>query len=262
MKIICLVKFVPDVDSFEYDFERNILIRDSVRLQLNPDDICAVAFALKVKAQRPESFIEAVTMAPARVAPNMEDLMRIGVDRCTVISDRLYAGSDTFATSKVLARYLETREYDVILTGTHAIDGDTSHIPPQLGACLGLDQMSGIVSIDEMDGQKAVFSVDTEEERTTYEAALPAILSLTRDSGYKLPYPKREALERDFSESISFVDNSALAFFEGEAGLSGSKTRVVGTYTKSFEKKDRLVVKADDEGVETVFSYLEKNGFI
>jgi len=135
MRLICLVKFVPDVDSYQYDFENNALIREKARLQLNPDDVCAVAFALRVKAAHPDTMIEVVTMAPSVVTPHLADLLRIGVDRGTLISDRIFAGSDTYATATILARYLATRDFDAILSGTHAIDGDTSHIPAQLGPC-------------------------------------------------------------------------------------------------------------------------------
>ncbi len=264
MKLICLVKFVPDVDSFKYDYENSVLIRENVRLQLNPDDVCAVAFALKVKAAHPETSIEVVTMAPATVTPHMEDLLRIGVDRGTIISDRLFAGSDTFATATVLARYLMHRDYDAILTGTHAIDGDTSHIPPQLGACLDLNQMSGIVHIDEhrFSQASAVFDVETEDEVTTYEMALPAILSLTRDSKYKLPYASRKDLERHVSDQLSMITNRELAFGDDEVGLNGSRTKVVQTFTKEFDTKGRIVVKADDEGVDFVCKFLKEKGFI
>ena len=264
MKLICLVKFVPDVDSFKYDYQTNALIRENVRLQLNPDDVCAVAFALKVKATHPETSIEVVTMAPATVTPHMEDLLRIGVNHGTILSDRAFAGSDTYATTMVLARYLASRPCDAILTGTHAIDGDTSHIPSQLGACLDLNQMSGIVRIDEQrfNSASAVFDVETENETTTYEMALPAILSLTRDSKYKLPYPRRIDLERDVSENLSIITNEDLSFAADEVGLNGSKTRVVQTYTKEFDKKGRIVVKADDEGVDFVYKFLKEKGFI
>ena len=264
MKLICLVKFVPDVDSFNYDYENSVLIREKVRLLLNPDDACAVAFALKVKATRPETSVEVVTMAPATVTPYMEDLLRIGVDRGTIIADRLFAGSDTFATATVLARYLSDQNYDAILTGTHAIDGDTSHIPAQLGACLDLNQMSGIVRIDEQRFSlaSAVVDVETEDEVATYEMALPAILSLTRDSKYKLPYASRKDLARDVSDQLNLITNRELAFEIDEVGLNGSKTKVVQTYTKEFDQKSRIVVQADDEGADFVCKFLKEKGFI
>ena len=264
MRLICLVKYVPDVDSFKYDYENSLLIRENVRLQLNPDDACAVAFALKVKATHPGTSVEVVTMAPATVTPHLEDLLRIGVDRATLLSDRLFAGSDTFATSSVLARFLSTCNYDVILTGTHAIDGDTSHIPAQLGACLDLNQMSGIIHLDEtrFSQERAVFDVETEGEVVTYEMALPAILSLTRDSKYKLPYASRKDLARDVSGNLAVLSNRELAFDVDEIGLTGSKTKVVRTYTKEFDQKNRTVVKTDDEGIDFVYKFLKDKGFI
>jgi electron transfer flavoprotein beta subunit len=264
MKIICLVKFVPDVGSARYDFERHTLIRDSAQLQLNPDDVCAVALALRVKARHPETIVEAVTMASARVTPNMQDLLRVGVDRGIILSDTAFAGSDTFATTRVLGRYLSRQDFSVLLTGTHSIDGDTSHIPAQLGASLNLLQMSGIHKIDEtlLEQNIARFDVESEQEITTYQAQLPCILSLTRESGYKLPYPSRANLEKDFSAQIQVVTNQDFGFLPEEVGLAGSKTRVVETYVKQLEQRGQRTVRADEAGVEYVFRFLTDKGFI
>ena len=264
MKLICLVKYVPDVDKIKYDYENNVLIRDNVRLTMNPDDVCAVAFALKMKASRPETTIEVVTMGPTSVKPHMEDLLRLGVDRGTIISDRVFAGSDTYATSMVLHKYLTTVTYDAILTGTHAVDGDTSHIPSQLGACLDLNQMSGIVRIDEtkFSSTSAVLDVDTEDAVTTYEMAMPAILSLTRDSKYKLPYVRRQDMDRDVSSLLHIISNERLDLDVSRLGVKGSPTKVVKTYTKEFDQRERTVVKADEEGIELVYKYLRDKGFI
>lgn len=264
MNIICLLKFVPDVDSFRYDYESSTLIRENVRLQMNPDDVCAVAFALKAKAARPGTSVEVVTMAPATVTPQMEDLLRIGVDRGTILSDRLYAGSDTFATATILASYLNQRAYDVILSGTHAIDGDTSHIPPQVADCLDLNQMSGIVRIDEhrFGPESAVFDVETEDTSATYEMTLPAVLSLTRESQYKLPYASRKDLERDVSDRLHILSNRELTLAVDRIGLAGSKTRVVRTDTKEFDQKKRTVVGTDDAGIDIVYRFLKDKGYI
>jgi electron transfer flavoprotein beta subunit len=264
MRLICLVKFVPDVDSYQYDFENNALIREKARLQLNPDDVCAVAFALRVKAAHPDTMIEVVTMAPSVVTPHLADLLRIGVDRGTLISDRIFAGSDTYATATILARYLATRDFDAILSGTHAIDGDTSHIPAQLGALLDLNQMSGIVRLDEnqFSPAAAVFDVETENEIVTYEMALPAILSLTRDCPYKLPYASRKDLARDVSANLHVITNQDLAFSPDEVGATGSKTRVAHTFTREYAKKGQVVVQTDAAGIEYVYQFLKEKSFI
>ena len=264
MKLICLVKYVPDVDNFKYDYENNILIRENVRLLMNPDDACAVAFALRVKARHPETYVEIVTMGPLSVKPHMEDILRMGADRAVIISDKLYAGSDTYATAMVLSRYLSSQKYEMILTGTQAIDGDTSHIPSQIAEYLGINQMSGIIKMDEekLSSNSAVFEVDSDRELTTYEMGLPAILSITRESKYKLPYIRHSDMAKDVSSQIDIITNEELGFTNKETGLKGSKTRVVKKYTKEFEKKDRTVVKADDEGIDFVYEFVKNKGFI
>lgn len=264
MKLICVVKFVPDVDNFKYDFDNNKLIRDDVRLTLNPDDACAVAFAIKVKEKLAGTVVEVVTMAPGKIVPHMEDLLRLGVDKGVILSDKAFAGSDTYATSKVLSKYLFGQHYDCIITGTHAVDGDTAHVPAQLGEWLGLNQMSGItkVDIEKFNKEFAYVDVDSEQTSVTYEVSLPAILSLTRESGYKLPYFRKSEINKDVKSNIYILSREDLGLNENQTGFKGSLTQVVETYAKQYEKRDRTLVKVDKDGVETVFRYLKGKGII
>lgn len=264
MKIICLVKFIPDVENFLYDYEKNVLIREKVKLILNPDDAAALAFALRIKEKDPETSIEIVSMAPTSVFPHIEDLLRRGVDKATLISDRLYVGSDTYITSKILSRYLQKEEFDCILTGTHTLDGDTSHVPSQIGELLDIFQMSGIVKVDEDLFRKntAVVEVDNDSFLSKYEIELPAILSLQKESKYKLPYIKYKDLERDVSEKITILSNQDLAFEKSEVGIKGSPTKVSRTFVKKMEQKDKMVVRNDDSGIDIVYTFLKEQGFV
>lgn len=264
MKLICMAKFVPDVDKFQYDFERNTVVRENVRMILNPDDVSAVGFALKLKAKRPETVVEVVTMAPESVMPLVQDLIRVGVDKVTLITDRCFSGSDSYATSKILARYLENESYDCILTGTHAIDGDTSHIPAQLGDLLDLCQMSNVVKIDEdaIDNTRAVFTVDSEQTVSTYEMELPGILSLQKESKYKLPYIKFDDINKDVTAKINKISNDDLNFDPAHVGLKGSLTKVNRTFVKEYEKRDKVIVGTDDQGIDVVYSFLKDKGFV
>ena len=264
MKIICLVKYVPNVEDIKYDYEENVLIRDNVKLILNPDDAAAVAFALKAKELEPEHQIEVVTMGPKSVKPFVEDLLRRPVDRAAVISDSAFAGSDTYATSKILASYLKDKEYDCILTGSKSLDGDTSHIPSQLGEILNLNQMSDIMSIDQdsFSKEEAVFEVESGDKSLTYRIKLPAILSLRKESGYELPYIKYENMSLDVSDSLKFISNEDLKLDKESIGLKGSLTKVADTYNKNFDQKDKTVVKNDDQGIDYVYSFLKKKGFV
>lgn len=264
MKIICVVKFVPDVDNFSYDYEKHQLIRENSRMLINPDDACAVGFALQFKKMFNDIHIEVVTMAPESVVPLVEDILRVDVDQGTVISDRLYAGSDTYVTSLILGRYLSSCKYDCILTGSHAVDGDTAHIPAQLAAFLGLNQMSGIsgIEMETFNQRSAVIEVEDERAVTAYEVDLPAILGLTRESGYRLPYVRYKNLNMDVKHRLNRLSNTDLGFDESEVGAKGSLTKVARVTTKKFQERNRHVVGIDEPGIETVYEFLKEKGFI
>ncbi|MDP2814232.1 MAG: hypothetical protein Q8N92_07280 [Erysipelotrichaceae bacterium] len=264
MNIICLVKFVPDVDNFMYDYDRNVLVRENVKMILNPDDAAALAFALKVKDRHPSTFIEVVSMAPKSIIGQLEDLLRRNVDKATLISDKNYVGSDTYITSKILAKYLKAKSFDCILTGTHALDGDTSHVPAQLGELLSLAQLSNVIKIDEskFDGTQAVVDVDREKVISSYRVGLPAILSVQKESKYKLPHIKFKNLNLNVSANMTIVSNSDLNFDVHEVGIEGSLTKVSRTYPKKMEKKEHIVVNNDDEGIEVVYQFLKSKGYV
>ncbi|NCB02163.1 MAG: electron transfer flavoprotein subunit beta/FixA family protein [Spirochaetia bacterium] len=264
MKIICVVKFVPDVDNFTYDHQRHIIIRENSQMMINPDDACAIGFALNMKKRNPETHIEVVTMAPQTIIPLLEDILRVGVDTATIITDKLYAGSDTWATSHIIARYLNSASFDTILTGSHAIDGDTSHVPSQIASLLGLNQTSFISRIDEesFSTQSAIIEVEEESSITTFEIDQPAILSITREAPYRLPYVRYKNLHLDVKDRLTRITNKELMFSEDEVGLKGSKTKVARTYTKEWQERKKVVVSTDQGGIDTVYEFLKEKKFI
>ena len=264
MKIICLVKFVPDVENFKYDYDNNVLVRENVRMILNPDDVSALSFALKIKERRPDTIVEAVTMAPLSVIPLLEDLIRLNVNRAVLISDKLYVGSDTYVTSQILGRYLSKTEFDCILTGSRAIDGDTSHIPSQIAEILGLCQMSNVSDLEESSFVEGNAEVEVEDDKvfSRYRIALPAVISLQKERKYKLPYIKYADLNRPVRDQLRIINNEALGFLSEEVGLKGSLTKIASTFVKTMEKRQRLTVKNDEDGVNTVYLFLKEKGFV
>lgn len=264
MKIVCLLKFTPDVDAFEYDYEKNVLLRENVKQIINPDDACALGFALNLKKKNPDIEIEVVTMAPLSVRNMMEDILRRRVDRGTILSDPAFGGSDTLATSLILGEYLKRTDYDVILSGTQTLDGDTAHVPSQLAEFLGIGQMSAIIKIDEpsfLNGRPLV-EVDTENFVDTYQLTFPALLSVRRESKYKLPFVRYADLDLDVSDKLRILDNSILRIDPAHIGLKGSATQVVKTYTQTYEQKEKTVVQNNEEGIETVYRFLKENGYL
>lgn len=262
MKLICLVKFVPDVDNFKYDFEKNVLIRENTQLVLNPDDAKALAFALKMKALNPEITVEILSMGPKNVVPKLEDLLRLKVDKATLISDSLFVGSDTYVTSLILTKVIKSLDYDCILTGTHSLDGDTAHVPSQIAELLSLPHLTNVVEVNQFSQKLFNVSVDSENFIETYEVSLPIVLSFSKESKLKLPYIKFEDLNRDVQDKLQIIDNTSLNFDKKQVGLEGSLTKVIRSFIKQFDKKEKLIVQCDEEGVSSVYRFLKHLGTI
>ncbi len=264
MKIVCLVKFIPDVDNFIYDYELNVLVRENVHLVINPDDACALAYALKLKEKNPEITVETVTMGPLSVKEYIRDLLRRNVDKATLISDKMFVGSDTYATSRILGKYLQSTEFDLIMSGSHTLDGDTAHVPVQIAEMMNLAQMSGIKKFFEDESTESALVFETERENTVmkFEAKLPAVLSTSKDSGYKLPYVKYADLNLYVDDRITLITNDDLGFDQTEVGLKGSLTKVAKTYTKQQNRKESIFVTVDEQGIETVYGFLKDKGLV
>jgi electron transfer flavoprotein beta subunit len=264
MRILCLLKLVPDVDQLRYDRKRNILIRENVRLMINPEDVTAMATALGYKQDNPDTYIEAVSMAPRGAMPHLEDLVRRGIDQATLISDPHFAGSDTWATSRVLARYLGTRNFDCVFCGTHTLDGGTGQVPAQVAEALGIPLMVGVNTLVELSTQegKAVVDVDGETAIMRFSVDLPAVLGFQYNPGRKLPYIRYEDMNRDVSSLITVLGNEKLGMDESELGLKGSLTLVRGLKADALEAKEPLLLRVDQEGIDRVYQWLEQKGFL
>ncbi len=264
MRILCLLKPVPDIDNLRYDRERNILVRDGAHLVINPEDAVAAAVALSIKRKDPGTHLEAASMAPRGAMPHLEDLVRRGFDRATLISDRRYAGSDTWATSRILARFLGTRSFDCVFCGTHTLDGGTAQVPAQLAEALGLPHLAGISAAEDpfFRAGEAEVEVETESAFQRFAVSLPAVLGFQYTAKRKLPYIAYEKIGSDVSDRIAVLGNDELGLHEAEYGLAGSLTKVARVESADYGRKDAVYLRPDAEGIDYVFRFLERKGFL
>ena len=264
MRIICLLKPVPDVDAMRYDSERNVLVREGLNLTLNPEDAVAVAVALGMKRDSPGTYVETLSMAPRGAMPYIHDLVRRGVDRATLLSDRRFAGSDTWATSKILARWLGEQSFDCVLCGTHSIDGGTAHVPAQVAEALGLSHVAGVSALDGplFEDRQATVTVENDEAVMRFSVTLPAILGFQYTPKRKLPYIPRGAVDLDVSDRVRIVGADELGLHESDTGLAGSLTAVLRVEAADWGRRDTVRLQADAAGVEYVYRFLEKEGFL
>lgn len=263
LKIACLVKIVPDVNNFVYDYDKNILVRENTKSIINPADTCAVAAALKLK-KRYGAQVTIISMGPQSVSGYLEDLIRRGADKAVLITDPLYRGSDTYATSLIIARCIERYGSDIIFTGTHSLDGDTAHVPCQVAELLDMNVMGNVVEVveDQISDTHIRFKAKDDDQYLVFEMKLPAVLAVSSESKYKMPFVKYENIHKDVTDSIVILTNKELGFDDTQVGLAGSKTKVVKTYPRQCSAREKVVVSTDEQGIEYVYQFLKEKGFV
>lgn len=265
MRIAVLVKIVPNVDDFRYDYEKNILIRENIKMIINPDDACAIEYALKLKDKYKNTTIDIITMAPKSVISILEDILRRNIDRAILISDKVYQGSDTYGTSIILSAYLKNENYDLILGGTNTLDGDTGHVINQIAEYLNVWSFSNVLNFDiTKDTLQFRASVDEDiiEFEYNYDENECIILGISKNSKQKLRYVRYDDLDIDVKDKLFILDNKALKVDENMIGLKGSPTKVKKAFAKTYSKKQKEIVKNNTEGIQKVYDLLINKGVI
>jgi electron transfer flavoprotein alpha subunit len=178
VKIVCLLKQVPEPTAIEFDEETKTLKREGVPLILNPFDRAAVVEAVRLRGEAGGS-VMAMTMGPPQAADVLREAIALGVDRGIHLSDRIFAVADTLGTSRTLALALEKEGFDLVLCGRKTVDSETWQVPPEVAAFLGVPHLTNVASIEPRDGGlRATRETDTGE--SIYELELPAVISVAR----------------------------------------------------------------------------------
>ena len=156
MNVVVLIKQVPDTTDVRIDRETNTLIREGVPSIINPFDMYAIEEALRVREGAGEGTVTVMSMGPPQVDAALREAIALGVDRAVLLSDRAFAGSDTWSTSYTLAAGIRKLEdYDLILCGKQAIDGDTAQVGPGVAQFLGVPQVTYARKLTIDDGSSA-----------------------------------------------------------------------------------------------------------
>ena len=235
MHIVCLVKQVPDTTEIKIDKETNTLIRAGVKSIINPNDLAGVEEALRIK-DKTGAKVSVVTMGPAQAESMLIELYARGVDVCYLLTDRAFAGSDTWATSKILSSFLSTLDYDLIIAGYQAIDGDTAQVGPQVAEFLNIPQITYISEIKEISQTYAIIKKRTDHELLTLKVALPCLITALADMN-KPRYMNAFHIMNNTDKEIIKITINDLKVSLDDIGLKGSPTKVRKTYVKQVEAK-------------------------
>lgn len=239
MRIAVCIKQVPDSASVSLDPEKHTLVRSSSGAALNPLDEFPLEAALRFK-EKNGAEVTALTMGPPKAEEILARAMAMGVDKTFLLSDKHFAGSDTWATSLVLANALKKYgPFDLVLCGKQAIDGDTAQVGPEIAAHLDWPQAMNVTKINfPVEKNPVEIKVDRLFENGMDEVILPlpAVMTVLKEAGE----PRFGSLDgrlEYFEKGVGKVRSGDLTLAIEEMGLKGSPTRVVKTSTPVIERK-------------------------
>lgn len=242
MKIVVLVKQVPDTTDVKIDPVTNTLKREGVESVINPFDRYAIEEAVRVKERLQEDIsVAAVSMGPPQAETSLREALALGCDEAYLLSDRKFAGSDTWATSYTISRAVKKID-DVIMVfcGKQASDGDTAQVGPGVSMHLDMPQVTYVKKIEDISSSKAVVERMTEEGYDIVETPLPALLSVVKEINEpRLPSLKGK-MKAKKAEIITW-NAEDLQCEEDCIGLDGSPTRVVKIFTPPPRGKGKML---------------------
>lgn len=291
LKIVVLAKQVPDTRNVGKDAMNadGTINRAALPAIFNPEDLNALEQALRLKESHPGSTVTLLTMGPGRAAEIIREGLYRGADGGYLLTDRAFAGADTLATSYALATAIKKiGEYDIIIGGRQAIDGDTAQVGPQVAEKLGLAQVTyaeEILSLDEK-ARKITVKRHIDGGVETVEAPLPLVVTVNgsaapcRPRNAKLLQKYKRAM--GVQEKVAVTQNGeSLPYAElyeqrpylnivewsaadvdadlSQCGLSGSPTKVKTIESISFQAKESKTMTGSDSDVEGLIVELLAN---
>ena len=290
LKIVVLAKQVPDTRNVGKDAMKadGTINRAALPAIFNPEDLNALEQALRLKETHPGSTVTMLTMGPGRAAEIIREGLYRGADGGYLLTDRAFAGADTLATSYALATAIrQIGEYDIIIGGRQAIDGDTAQVGPQVAEKLGLAQVTyaeEILNVDEADKTVTIKRhIDGGVE--TVEAPLPLVITV---NGSAAPCrPRNAKLVQKYKRALGAQEKAAITkeaslpyagLYEqrpylnivewstadvhadlAQCGLSGSPTKVKTIQNISFQAKESKTLTGSDQDVESLIVELLEN---
>ena len=258
LKILVCVKQVPDTTEIKIDPVTNTLIRNGVPSIVNPFDKNALEAALQLK-DKYGAEVTVLSMGPGQAAEALRECYAMGADNMVLVSDRAFGGADTLATSYTLSAAIRALgEFDLILCGKQAIDGDTAQVGPEMAEHLGIPQITGALSLSYEDG-KFVVVRENENYQLTLACAAPLLVTVTKSE----KEPRFASIKGKMKARKAQIPTLTVADLDidpATVGLKGSPTKVKKAFTPTPpEINGEIITEADaDAAVDMLFEKLVK----
>jgi len=255
VKIVVCIKQVPDTKGGVKFNPDGTLDRGAMLTIMNPDDKAGLEAALKLKDQFGAE-VTAITMGLPKAEEVLREAMAMGADKGILVTDRVLGGADTWATSTTLAGAIRNLEYDLIITGRQAIDGDTAQVGPQISEHLGLPVISYAQNI-KVEGDFVIVQRQYEDRYHELKAKMPCLITALAELNqprYMTPGGIFDAYDKEITvwgrANLVDVDDSDL-------GLKGSPTKIAKASDKVRKGSGEKVVLESDEAVSYIMGKLK-----
>ena len=280
LKIVVLAKQVPDTRNVGKDAmtAEGTVNRAALPAIFNPEDLNALEQALRIKEQQPDVEVGLLTMGPPRAGEIIREGLYRGADTGWLLTDRLFAGADTLATSYALATAIKKiGNVDLVIGGRQAIDGDTAQVGPQVAQKLGLNQVTYAEEILKIENGKATIRRLIDGGVEVVEAPLPLVVTVNGSAAECRPANAKLVMKYKYAACpLEVADDDArkglraerpylnltqwsVADVDGDAsqcGMSGSPTKVKEVQSIAFQAKESKTMDGSDENINSLIQEL------
>ncbi|HAV00301.1 MAG TPA: electron transfer flavoprotein subunit beta [Lachnospiraceae bacterium] len=261
MKIIVCIKQVPDTKGGVKFNPDGTLDRAAMLAIMNPDDKAGLEAALRLKDQYGAE-VTVLTMGLPKATDVLREALAMGADKAILITDRRLGGADTWATSSTIAAGIRNLEYDLIITGRQAIDGDTAQVGPQIAEHLGIPVISYTQEL-KIEGDKVIVKRQYDDRYHILEAQMPCLLTALaelNDPRYMTPGGIFDAVKADITtwgrDDLKDLDDANI-------GLAGSPTKIAKASDKVRKGAgEKVVPESPDEAVGYIVGKLKEKHVI
>jgi electron transfer flavoprotein beta subunit len=246
MKIIVCIKQVPGTNEVKMDPLTNTIIRENISAIINPFDTYAIEEAVRIK-ERTGASVYGISMGIPAAEEMLKEAISLGIDKGILMTDRKFAGADTLATAYALSKGIEKiGEFDFIICGKQATDGDTAQVGPSLARMLNIAYATDISRIIGIKNNKMHCLKITDDGYEEIEIKLPALITVVKEINMpRLPSIKSmKAAKESIIEIMSSEDVKA---DEKRAGLKGSPTQVRKTFVPIHKVNNILIEGSVEE---------------
>jgi len=256
VNIVVCIKQVPDTADIRINPETNTLMREGVPSIINPFDLNALEAGIQIREQTGGK-VTVLTMGPPQAEAALREALSMGADEAVLLSDRAFAGADTWATSYTLARAIDKIGADIIFCGKQAIDGDTAQVGPETAEFMGIPHIAYVRKIEEVNEKSIRVQRLMDEGYDVVQSSIPVLLTVVKE----LNQPRMPSLKGKIAAKKAEIKKLGMADIEADEnslGLKGSPTQVKNIFAPQTKAERKMIEGSPEEQVDNLIEELKK----